>query len=103
MKFKSILFVLAFCSCFLGNAPLLAQVLKGKIVDANTLEPIGYATVQLSPTYGVITNQEGYFSLLQKEFSDETLIHISHIGYEEIKIAIKDLSPTKIIALKPLK
>ena len=101
MKFKSTLFVLAFCSCFLGSVPLIAQVLKGKVVDASTQEPIGYATVQLSSTYGVITNQEGFFSLLQKEFSDESLIHISHIGYEEIKIAIKDLSPTKVIALKP--
>lgn len=101
MKLKRILLFFAFCGCFLWSASVSAQVLKGKVVDANTQEPIGYATVQLSPQYGVITNQEGVFSLLQKEFPDATLIHISHIGYEEIKIAIKDLSATKVIALKP--
>lgn len=101
MKFKSILFVLAFCCCFLWSVPLLAQEFKGKIVDATTQEPIGYATVQLSPTYGVITNQEGYFSLLQKDFSDATLVHISHIGYEAITITIKELSQKQVIALKP--
>lgn len=101
MKFKCTLSFFALCSCFLWSFSGAAQVLKGKIVDASSQEPIGYATVQLSPNYGVITNQEGDFSLLQKDFPDVTLVQISHIGYEEIKITIKDLSNQPVIALQP--
>ncbi|RAR49879.1 carboxypeptidase-like regulatory domain-containing protein [Flavobacterium lacus] len=100
MKFNFIVLFLA-VSGFLGCSQLAAQVLKGKIVDAQTQEPIGYASVQLSPNYGVISNQEGDFSLLQKDFPAEALVHISHIGYQEIHIAIKDLARTAVIALEP--
>jgi len=92
---------LALCCCFLWCSSSAAQVLKSQIVDAHSQEPIGYATVQLSANYGVITNQEGYFSLLQKDFSDATLVQISHIGYEEIKITIKELASQPVILLKP--
>jgi hypothetical protein len=101
MKFKCTLSFLALCGCFLWSFYGAAQVVKGKIVDALSQEPIGYATVQLSPNYGVITNQEGVFSLLQKDFSDATLVQISHIGYEDVKITIKELSQKQVIALNP--
>lgn len=101
MNFKITLLFLVFCSCFLGSISLSAQVLKGQIIDAQTQEPIGYASVQLSPNYGVITNQEGYFSLLQKDFSAETEIQISHIGYDEVKITIAALQKQPVITLNP--
>jgi len=101
MKLKLALSFLVLCIYFLWTTSISAQVLKGKIIDVQTQEPIGYASVQLSPNYGVITNQEGYFSLLQKDFPVETLVQISHIGYEEIKIDIKELLQIHVIALKP--
>ncbi len=101
MKLKRTLLFFAFCGCFFWSASVSAQLLKGKVVDANTQEPIGYATVQLSPQYGVITNQEGFFSMLQKDFPDATTVQISHIGYEEIKITIKELSRQPVISLQP--
>lgn len=101
MRLKNYLLFFAFANCFLWSFSGAAQVVKGKIVDAHSQEPIGYATVQLSPNYGVITNQEGYFSLLQKDFPDATLVQISHIGYEDVKITIKELSQKQVIALHP--
>lgn len=100
MKYNFTLLFLAL-SAFWGCSHLSAQLLKGKIVDAQTQEPLGYASVQLSQHYGVISNQEGDFSLLQKDFPAEALVHISHIGYEEIQIAIKDLVRQPVIALQP--
>lgn len=97
--FTLLCFVLS--SCFWSCTTLSAQVLKGKIVDAQTQEPLGYASVQLSPNYGVISNQEGNFSLLQKDFPAEALVHITHIGYQETHIAIKDLIRNPVIALEP--
>ncbi|HUH47040.1 MAG TPA: carboxypeptidase-like regulatory domain-containing protein, partial [Arenibacter sp.] len=64
-----------------GNAQTITSLVK----DATTDSPIPYATIQLSNKKGVITNEEGRFSLqLDQGFKDTDSLFISCIGYETI-------------------
>ena len=41
---------------------IMGQTISGKIVDINQ-NPIPYTVLQIGPNYGVITNEEGVFTL----------------------------------------
>lgn len=58
---------------------LKAQGISAVVLDSQTRQPIPFATVQYAPGKGVITNEEGRFSLISGNGSD-TLI-ISSLGY----------------------
>ena len=77
-----------------------AQQLSGKIIDAETEEPIPYATVQLGEGYGTIANEEGNFSLKLPESSRDSLI-ISSMGYRQKRLPYSALSKELIIYLDP--
>ena len=62
-----------------------AQAISSKVVDSISQEPIPYVTIQLSNKKGVITNEEGRFSLLLSEAVKPTdTLFISCIGYQSI-------------------
>jgi len=62
-----------------------AQSVSSKIIDSVTQKPIPYATVQWASNKGAITNEEGRFSLLLQENTQETdSLFISCLGYESI-------------------
>lgn len=62
-----------------------AQSVSSKIIDSVTQKPIPYATVQWASNKGAITNEEGRFSLLLQENSQETdSLFISCLGYKSI-------------------
>ena len=86
---------------FTGN--ILAQSsIKGKIIDANSNQPLAGITVLLLPakTSGV-TDELGNFSLRQDKNPGQK-INISSIGYEMKSIAVADLSAAgNTILLKP--
>lgn len=64
-----------------GNAQTITSLVK----DVTTNSPIPYATIQLSNKKGVITNEEGRFSLLLDQgVKDTDSLFISCIGYETI-------------------
>lgn len=71
-----------------GLSPALnvnAQSVSSKIIDSVTQKPIPYATVQWASNKGAITNEEGRFSLLLQENTQETdSLFISCLGYESI-------------------
>lgn len=61
-----------------------AQTITSVVMDASTNSPIPYATVQLNKR-GVITNEEGRFSLqLDQGFKETDSLFISCIGYETV-------------------
>lgn len=73
--------LIIFVLCLSGNAQTLTSLVK----DATTNSPIPYATVQLSNKKGVITNEEGRFSLqLDQGFKETDSLFISCIGYGTI-------------------
>lgn len=75
-----------------------AQEITAKILDANTRQPIPYATIQYAPYRGVITNEEGTFSI-QARLNTSDSLHISSLGYEPYNLSLQDIK--EIILLKP--
>lgn len=82
-------FILFAVLMVLSTAAALAQAtLKGKIVDAETHEPLIGATVSIKgSTLGSITDVEGCFELSLK--SSKNVIVFSYVGYNELEKTIK--------------
>lgn len=69
------------------------DVLKGKLVDSSTSEPIAFATIALKgQTVGVISNQDGGFILPERFNRLGDTLRISSMGYEKKEILISTLS-----------
>jgi hypothetical protein len=90
---------LVFLSICIFSFSLHAQEIKGRLLDKNNNEPIPFANVTLSNNYGVITNDEGYFVLQQKDYSASTPIVFSSMGYEQRQIAISDFIQNQTVYL----
>lgn len=82
--------VLAFSLFFAGCSMLAAQAVSGYVTDSLTGKPVAYAAIQYAPDAGVITNEEGYFQLGNKDRSPGTLT-ISCLGYESKTVSVEAL------------
>jgi len=74
------------------------NVIKGKLVDSLTAEPLSFASVQLesknqSPSMSVIANEQGFFEFQNLKIGDYTL-KIQYVGYQT-KVLKIDFDPTK--------
>ena len=69
---------------------LIAQNLTAKVVDANG-NPIAFATVQTSKNTGVITNEEGYFTINVQDAINKELT-FSCLGFTTTTIAIDTIA-----------
>ena len=59
-------------------------------MDKKSNAPIPYATIQFSDDQGIITNEEGRFSItFEDNISKNDSIHISSMGYEKISISVQ--------------
>lgn len=91
---KKTLLFLAFLS--IGYS-VFSQIISGKILDTNQ-NPIPYVTLQIGSNYGVITNEEGVFTLETDSFSDSDTVSISCLGYKSIEYQLSDFTkPTYIL------
>jgi len=71
-----------------------AQTIKGKVVDAQTKEPLPYANiVLLSKNKGVTTGENGVYIFNISGETDDYLL-ISYLGYTAQKISLKQYSNT---------
>ena len=75
-----------------------AQEISARILDEKTGEPIPYATIVYAEEKGVITNEEGRFSLISEEPLEK--LSISSMGYETYELDVAAIQPD--IFLKPL-
>ncbi len=92
--------LISFFIC-LSSSGVSAQTITSKVVDKKTGEPIPYATVQISENQGIITNEEGSFSLnLDNSLSEIDSIYISSMGYEKVGIAAQKTADS-IIYIEP--
>lgn len=57
----------------------VAQNITAKIIDKNTQSPIPFAAIQTGESSGVISNEEGYFTLYMQ--NENTELTISSMGY----------------------
>lgn len=93
--------VVLFC-VFLGQVQLLlAQTsVVSKVIDASTKESLIYCHVlNLTTSSAYITNAEGEFRINQPRFTDSLLI--SYVGYNDVRITVKEASQKKVILLAP--
>ena len=86
---------LNFCNLTYG------QVLTARVIDSTSQQPIPYATVLLANKKGVITNEEGRFSLQVDNTIKETdSLFISCMGYETVAKPLNQFNE-QIIILRP--
>ncbi|PCH78550.1 MAG: hypothetical protein COB98_00280 [Flavobacteriaceae bacterium] len=69
--------------CFLGHSHGQSQTIQSKLVDATTQEAIPYASILLASNKGVISNEDGMFTLhLKKKITAKDSLFITYMGYE---------------------
>ena len=88
-------FILLFFVCLTAVAQIQ---LEAQIIDGNTKSPLMGAYISTDENNATLSNAEGSFSILVQ--SDETLLHISYLGYEEVTLNAKVLP--KVIKLQPI-
>ena len=87
IKIKSILTILLSIFCVNINA----QVIKGKVIDSTTNQPLGYATVELRSsgdnTYimGGSTNEKGGFEFRLEKKYPKILVTVSFLGFKTVQ------------------
>lgn len=88
MKLKHLLLV-----AFLGfSSFLFAQTYTGQVLDSVSKQPIPYAAIQLENTStGVISNEDGNFSLYLENVDENAQVSISCMGFSPFTISLKDL------------
>lgn len=78
-----------------------SQDITVKLVDSKTGLGIPYATIQLDSNSGIITNEEGLFSLRKEAIpASQDSLYISSMGYEKVAIPI-ELIKDSIIKISP--
>jgi len=67
---------------------LLAQTIKGRILDENTNTGITYVTIQADQNHKTISNENGEFDIAVKSLPCE--LYLSHISYQPVKVKATD-------------
>jgi hypothetical protein len=94
----SIFFIYTF---LLTSISLQCQSISSRILDIKTNEGIPYATVQFSEDRGIITNEEGRFSInLNSGIKQQDSIYISSMGYKKTAVPFK-ASLDSVIYIEP--
>lgn len=90
---------LIFISIFLIGTVVFSQNITVHIIDKKTNEPVQFANIKTGKYSGVISNEEGYFTIIDTD-KDSTL-EISCLGYKNKNITIKDITSLNfVIALE---
>lgn len=76
------------------------QSVTARLLDADTGEPIPFATVITGAESGTITNEEGYLKFDLANLKGPS-VRLSCMGYESKEVAISALGTSGIIRLKP--
>ncbi len=82
-----------------------AEFLYGKVIDAETKEPVSFATIRiLNKAAGVISNDDGGFAIPLKFREIGEILEITSMGFREQKILISELSleEVNLIRLFPM-
>ena len=74
------------------------RIFKGKVVDAETREPLPYAQIRLSNGKGCLSNEDGEFQITYDTEADSIIINF--IGYSTTQISANSIASE--ILLQPL-
>lgn len=73
---------------FFNSTLLISQNITVKVIDENTKSPIAYAAVKFDDFNGVISNEEGYFTLNTENLDT---VSITCLGYKSKVLSIGDI------------
>lgn len=84
---KHLITLILICSCYFSS---FSQNITAKLVDKNSKKPIQYATIKTGAYSGVISNEEGYFTITSNNDMLKTVV-ISCLGYQTKTVSIQDI------------
>lgn len=79
----------------LSSISLIAQNITAKLIDTNTKRPIPYANIKTGDYSGVISNEKGYFTII--DGTDDNTLSISCLGYKNKTLHIQDIKSLNFI------
>jgi len=88
----------------LSFAQTANTLLKGKVIDQESNEGIGFVSIGIEGTFlGTATNSDGFFELKVPEEQQSKNLYFSAIGYKNISLSISDIlhTPEIVINLIP--
>src|SRR5687767_10795194 len=80
---------------------LAQSSVSGTVKDAQTREPLVYASVQIPGVSGATTNEQGNFSLNLPAGFDHGMLIVSFIGYQSDSIKVSAGQSKITVLLKP--
>lgn len=84
--------------CLPGILVAQSLTISGKVIDANTGEPLPYATVAIkNEPFGTITNLAGDFDFHVPKAYGQSLVVISTLGYVNFNISVNDALKQEIL------
>lgn len=86
-----IVFYTFLLSSFFG----ISQNITARLLDKNTQNPIPFAAIKTAEFNGVISNEEGYFTIIGE--NENSVITISCLGYKNKTLSIKDIKNLNFI------
>ena len=87
MFFKKTLFLIVFL--FVFNIQAQSRVVK--VLDSISLSPVPFATIYFSNNKGIITDENGFFELINEQFNKNDSIFISSMGFKKKALQIKSI------------
>ncbi|MFH4965807.1 carboxypeptidase-like regulatory domain-containing protein [Gaetbulibacter sp. M235] len=73
----------------------ISQNITARLLDKNTQNPIPFAAIKTAEFNGVISNEEGYFTIIEE--NENSVITISCLGYKNKTLSIKDIKNLNFI------
>ena len=96
MRHSACLIVLFFITLCSTGAQAQDFVLQGRVVDAETGEPLPYTAIYVEKGRGSLTNIEGDYRL---SVSNQDVLTFSFVGFEKLKLKASEVP--RVIQLKP--
>ena len=75
---------------FLISFSIFSQNITAKLIDKNSRNPIQFATIKTGEYSGVISNEEGYFTITNNDNNFKT-VTISCLGYQTKTLSIQNI------------
>lgn len=98
---KSFFAALLFTIPLLFNQEVQAQTITGKVLDAQSKEPLqGAAVRQQGTSRGVVTQDDGSFELQLSQNGEEALL-ITYLGYKDLEVDVSDEKQNLEVFLYP--
>jgi len=82
----------------LSHFAVFSQSITARLIDKSTENSVQYATIKTGRNSGVISNEEGFFTIYSRKDKTKT-ITISCMGYENKTISIQEIEALNFIIL----